>query len=291
MVERALSRLPVQRRMRWSDRDTEFVRPVHWVLLMHGRDVIEATILGVPSGRATRGHRFQHPGDIVLQSADDFATALRREGHVVAGIEERMEMIREQVERAAEELGGRALIDRSLLEENAGLVEWPVALAGHFDTEFLNLPNAVLTATMQGHQRYFPVAGDDGALKPHFIAVSNIESRNPETVREGNERVIRPRLSDAAYFFNTDRAHSLESRLEGLKAIVFQRRLGSLFAKAERVSELAGRVASAMGGTDEAVAHARRAGRLSKCDLLTEMVGEFPGAARRDGPPVRAPRR
>ena len=276
MVERALSRLPVQRRMRWSDRDTEFVRPVHWVLLMHGRDVIEATILGVPSGRATRGHRFQHPGDIVLQSADDFATALRREGHVVAGIEERMEMIREQVERAAEELGGRALIDRSLLEENAGLVEWPVALAGHFDTEFLNLPNAVLTATMQGHQRYFPVAGDDGALKPHFIAVSNIESRNPETVREGNERVIRPRLSDAAYFFNTDRAHSLESRLEGLKAIVFQRRLGSLFAKAERVSELAGRVASAMGGTDEAVAHARRAGRLSKCDLLTEMVGEFP---------------
>ena len=276
MVERALARLPAPRRMRWADRDTEFVRPVRWVLLMHGSDVIEATILGVPSGPATRGHRFHHPGDIALQGAHDYATALRREGHVVAGIEERMEMIREQVERAAEELGGRALIDRSLLEENAGLVEWPVAIAGHFDAEFLSLPNAVLTATMQGHQRYFPVADDDGALKPHFIAVSNIESRNPETVREGNERVIRPRLSDAAYFFNTDRAHSLESRLEGLKSIVFQRKLGSLFAKAERVSELAAHVASAMGGADEAVAHARRAGRLSKCDLLTEMVGEFP---------------
>ena len=276
MVERALARLPAPRRMRWADRDTEFVRPVHWVVLMHGAEVVEAEILGVASGRATRGHRFHHPGDIVLEDADRYVTVLRREGHVVAGFEERMEMIREQVERAADDLGGQARIDPALLEENAALVEWPVAIAGHFDTEFLDLPDAVLIATMQGHQRYFPVADGGGALMPHFIAVSNIESCNPETVRAGNERVIRPRLSDAAYFFDTDRARSLESRLEGLGDVVFQRKLGSLHARAERVSALAGRVARAMGGSDAAMTHAERAGLLCKCDLLTEMVGEFP---------------
>ena len=276
MVERALARLPVPRRMRWADRDTEFARPVHWVVLMHGGEVIDGEILGVPSGRATRGHRFHRPGDIVLENAGDYVTALRREGHVVAAFDERMESIRGQVEHAARELGGRVLIDPALLEENAALVEWPVAVAGHFDTEFLDLPDAVLVATMQGHQRYFPVAGADGALTPHFIAVSNIRSRNVETVREGNERVIRPRLSDAAYFFGTDRERSLESRLEGLHGVVFQRKLGTLHAKTGRISELAGRVARAMGGSGEAVAHARRAGLLCKCDLLTEMVGEFP---------------
>ena len=293
MVERALARLPVPRRMRWADRDTEFARPVHWVVLMHGAEVIDGEILGVPSGRATRGHRFHRPGDVGLENAGDYVTALRREGHVVAAFDERMESIREQVEHAACELGGRALIDPALLEENAALVEWPVAVAGHFDTEFLDLPDAVLVATMQGHQRYFPVAGPDGALTPHFIAVSNIRSRNVETVRKGNERVIRPRLSDAAYFFRTDRERSLESRLEGLRGVVFQRKLGTLHAKTGRISELAGRVARAMGGSGEAVAHARRAGLLCKCDLLTEMVGEFPELqgemgreyARRDGEP------
>ena len=276
MVERALARLPVPRRMRWADRDTEFVRPVHWAVLMHGTSVIEAEILGVRSGRETRGHRFHHPGDMVLDDAGRYVAALRDQGHVVAGFDERMETIRTQAERAAGELGGRALIDPALLEENAALVEWPVAIAGHFDPEFLDLPDAVLVATMQGHQRYFPVAGQDGALMPHFIAVSNIESRNPATVRKGNERVIRPRLRDAEYFFFTDREHRLESRLEGLGKVVFQRGLGSLRAKSQRVAALAGRIARAMGGSGEAVAHAERAGLLSKCDLVTEMVGEFP---------------
>ena len=276
MVERALARLPVPRRMRWADRDTEFVRPVHWVVLMHGASVIEAKILGVPSGRATRGHRFHHRGDIVLEDAARYEAALRDPGHVVAGFDERMDTIRAQAERAAEELGGKALVDPALLEENAALVEWPVAIGGHFDPEFLELPDAALVATMQGHQRYFPVAGDDGALMPHFIAVSNIQSRNPATVREGNERVIRPRLSDAAYFFDSDRGRRLESRLEELEGVVFQRDLGSLRDKSHRVAALAGRVARAMGGSGEAVAHAERAGLLSKCDLVTEMVGEFP---------------
>ena len=293
MVDRALARLPVPRRMRWSDRDTEFVRPVHWVVLMHGTVVIQGEILGVSSRRTTRGHRFHHPRDIVLADAAGYPAALRSQGHVAAGFEERMESIREQVDAAARTLGGRALVDTALLEENAALVEWPVAVSGHFDAEFLDLPDAVLVATMQGHQRYFPVAGADGALMPHFIAVSNIESRNVETVRRGNERVIRPRLSDAAYFLATDCERSLESRLEGLRGVVFQRRLGTLHAKAGRISELAGRVARAMGGSDESVAHARRAGLLCKCDLLTEMVGEFPELqgqmgreyARRDGEP------
>ena len=276
MVDRALARLPVPRRMRWADHDTEFVRPVHWVVLVHGTAVIEGEILGISSGRATRGHRFHHPGAIVLEDAGDYAAVLRRDGYVVAGLEERMETIRRQVEDAARGLGGHALIDPTLLEENAALVEWPVAVAGSFDTGFLELPDAVLTATMQGHQRYFPVARENGALLPHFIAVSNIESRNVETVREGNQRVIRPRLSDAAYFFDTDRGRSLESRLEGLGDVIFQRKLGTLRAKSERVSELAGRLARAMGGSEDAVADARRAGLLSKCDLLTEMVGEFP---------------
>ena len=276
MVERALARLTVPRRMRWADRDTEFVRPVHWVVLMHGSEVIEAEILGISSGCTTRGHRFHHPGDIVLRNAGEYATALRREGHVVARFEERMDIIREQVERAADELDGRARIDPALLEENAALAEWPVAVAGHFDTEFLDLPDAVLIATMQGHQRYFPVADGGGALMPHFVAVSNIESRNTETVRAGNERVIRPRLSDAAYFFDTDRGRRLETRLEELGGIVFQRKLGSLRAKSRRVAALAGRVARAMGGAGEEAAYAERAGLLAKCDLVTEMVGEFP---------------
>ena len=299
MLERALERLPAPRRMRWADRDTEFVRPVHWVVLMHGGEVVEAEILGVRSGRVTRGHRFHHDfrrtGGIALEDAGRYEAALRDEGRVVAGFEERMEIIREQVEREAQALGGRALIDPDLLEENTALVEWPVAVAGHFDAVFLALPDAVLTATMQGHQRYFPVAGEDGALMPHFIAVSNIASRDVETVRKGNERVIRPRLSDAAYFFDADRRRTLESHLDGLKDVVFQRKLGTLHAKAQRVSALAGRVAEAMGrsgGAAEA-SHARRAGLLSKCDLLTEMVGEFPELqgrmgceyARRDGEP------
>ncbi len=276
MVERAAARLPVPRRMRWADRDTEFVRPVHWVVLMHGPEVVEAEVLGVRSGRATRGHRFHHPGDIGLEDAARYVAALRERGHVVAGFDERMAMIRAQAERAAGALGGEARIDPALLEETAALVEWPVALAGHFDPEFLDLPDAVLVATMQGHQRYFPVAGRDGALMPHFIAVSNIESRNPATVRAGNERVIRPRLSDAAYFYDTDRKRSLASRLDELGGVVFQRGLGSLRARSGRVAALAGWVARAMGGSGDAVAHAERAGLLAKCDLVTEMVGEFP---------------
>ena len=291
MVERALARLPVPRRMRWADRDTEFVRPVHWVVLMHGAEAVEAEILGVSSGRATRGHRFHHPDDIVLENAGAYVTTLRHAGHVVARFERRMEMIREQVELAANELGGRALVDPALLEENAALVEWPVAVAGHFDTEFLDLPHAVLVATMQGHQRYFPVTGEDGALMPHFVAVSNIASRSPETVRSGNERVIRPRLSDAAYFFDTDRERTLESRLEGLgrRRVPAQARLAS---RQGGSGIRAGRPGGARDGRVRRGGGARRTRRPALEVRSRHRDGRgVPGASGGDGPRVRPPRR
>ncbi|NIM26851.1 MAG: glycine--tRNA ligase subunit beta [Gammaproteobacteria bacterium] len=276
VVEEALARIPVARRMRWADLEAEFVRPVHWVTILHGSQVIETSIMGVKSGAVTYGHRFHHPHSVEIGEASNYAGALYGGAHVVADFAARMDMIRSQVEEAAEALGGRAVIDNSLLEENAALVEWPVAVTGSFDVSFLSLPDCVLSATMQGHQRYFPVMGDDGALMPNFIAISNIESRHPETVRNGNERVIRPRLADAAFFFEADQGQSLGERRDALKDIVFQEKLGSVFDKSERVSRLAGIVAIAMGLGPEEIKLARHAATLYKCDLVTEMVGEFP---------------
>jgi glycyl-tRNA synthetase beta chain len=276
IVEETLARLPIARRMRWSNLDVEFVRPVHWITLLHGNNAIEAEIMGVRSTGNTYGHRFHHPQAVELPEPSQYVKALYGGAHVVAEFDVRKDMIRTQVEEAADSIGGRALIDDALLEENTALVEWPVAITGSFDVLFLSLPDCVLTATMQDHQRYFPVIGDDGALKPHFIAISNIESSNPDTVRHGNERVIRPRLADASFFFESDRKTTLEQRREALKDVVYQDKLGSLYDKSERVSRLAGIVAIAMGHPPEEVKLARRAGALFKCDLLTDMVGEFP---------------
>ena len=293
IVAGALDRLPLPRRMRWSDRETEFIRPVHWVVLLLGEDVIDAEILGVPTGRATRGHRFHHPGAIELRRPDDYPGALRDPGHVIANFDARIEIIRNQAREAAAPTGGQPEADEALLEEVAALVEWPVALLGNFDPEFLDLPDPVLQATMKSHQRCFPVADTQGRLLPHFVAVANIESRNPDTVREGNERVIRPRLRDAEFFFREDLKTPLAERRDELQGIVFQEGLGTLHDKSERVSRLAGEVAAAMGETEESVRLAQRAGLLCKCDLPTEIVGEFPelqgvmGAeyARRSGEP------
>jgi glycyl-tRNA synthetase beta chain len=276
IVEEALARIPIARRMRWSNLDVEFVRPVHWITLLYGKNAVEADIMGVRSGGVSYGHRFHHPQAVELPQPSEYAKTLYGGAHVVAEFDARKEMIRAQVEEAADSLGGRALIDDALLEENTALVEWPVAITGSFDVLYLSLPDCVLTATMQGHQRYFPVVGEDGALKPHFIAISNIESRNPDTVRHGNERVIRPRLADAKFFFETDRKKSLDQRRDALKEVIYQEKLGSIFDKSERVSKLAGVVAIAMGQSPDEVKLARRAGLLYKCDLLTDMVGEFP---------------
>jgi len=276
VVTAALGRLPLPRRMRWSDLDVEFVRPVHWAVLLFGEEAIDTEILGVRTGRTTRGHRFHHPDEILLRHPSDYAGALRDPGRVIADFDKRMETIRSQAGEVAAAAGGQPEADEALLEEVAALVEWPVTLLGSFDDEFLALPDPVLRATMKGHQRYFPVADEDGRLLPLFLTVANIESRNPETVREGNERVTRPRLRDAEFFFREDLKTPIAERGEELGGIVFQEGLGSLHDKSERVSRLAGHIAKEMGQPDESVRLARRAGLLCKCDLVTEVVGEFP---------------
>ncbi len=273
IVESSLAGLPIPKRMRWGAGEEQFVRPVHWLVLLFGDEVIPATILGAEAGRETRGHRFHHPDPLTLDAPADYAGLLEREGHVVADFARRREIIREQVEKTAAELGGRALIDDALLDEVTALVEWPVALAGGFEEKFLEVPHETLITTMQDNQKYFAVFDENGRLLPHFITIANIESRNPAVVIEGNERVIRPRFADAVFFWEQDQKQKLADRLESLKSILFQQKLGTLYDKSQRVRTLAAHIAAAIGAD---VAKAERAAELAKCDLMTDMVGEFP---------------
>lgn len=290
IVRDALGRLRPNRQMRWGVPGVTFPRPVHWAVLLFGEDVIETGVLGVTTGRRTRGHRFHHPAAITLDRPADYEQRLYEPGHVVAGFDTRRERIRDQVTRAAHDAGGEADLDESLLVEVTSLVEWPVALAGTFDERFLDVPPEALVAVMKDHQKYFPVYDGRGRLMPRFVTVSNIDSERPEVVRGGNERVIEPRLADAEFFWNQDRRLPLADRLDGLRAMVFQRRLGSLHDRSMRIARVA-RELAAVTGADAAAAG--RAGELCKCDLLTEMVGEFPELqglmggyyARHDGEP------
>ncbi|MBM4221382.1 MAG: glycine--tRNA ligase subunit beta, partial [Gammaproteobacteria bacterium] len=272
LVNAALAALPIPRRMRWGDGETEFVRPAHWVVMLLGTEVVPGTILGLTPARHTRGHRFHAPGPIELESAADYAGVLA-ENKVIADFAARRERVRQLADAAATSVGGQAIIDAELLDEVTALVEWPVALTGRFDAGFLRLPEEVLIAVLQGHQRYFPVRNSDGRLLPHFIATANLESRDPSQIRQGNERVILPRLSDAAFFWDQDLKTSLESRLERLDSVVFQKGLGSLRERSVRVARLASRIAEKLGSP---TARAERAALLAKADLLTQMVGEFP---------------
>jgi glycyl-tRNA synthetase beta chain len=309
IVQASLDRLPIAKRMRWGSGTAEFVRPVHWVVMLFGADVVPATILGVPAGDATRGHRFMAPKDLKLSSPASYAKKLESRGKVVADFAVRRERIRAGVLALAREYGVEAIVSDALLDEVAALVEWPVPVAGRFEERFLELPPEVLIATLQDHQRYFPTqevsigAGSSpdaaaraaqaaaGRLTSLFVTVSNLESRDPAQVRAGNERVVRPRLSDAAFFWDTDRKHPLASRREALKEVTFQAQLGSYHAKTERVKALATAIAP-LAGAD--AAQAARAAELSKCDLLTGLVGEFPELqgtmgtyyARHDGEPA-----
>ena len=273
IVQKALDTLPIARRMRWGAGMVEFVRPVHWVVLLFGSTVIETEILGVRSGKHSRGHRYHAPGEIAIGSPSRSESLLETKGRVLVDFNIRSERIRRGAETAAASVGGVAVIQEALLEEVTALVEWPVPLIGQFDARFLDLPAEVPIATMQEHQRYFPVRDGSGRLLNYFIAVANIESRDPTKVREGNERVIRPRLSDAAFFWETDRKQPLGARLELLRSVTFQQRLGSLFDKMQRVRSLAVHLAPMLGASATTVA---RAAELAKCDLLTAMVGEFP---------------
>jgi glycyl-tRNA synthetase beta chain len=273
IVVASLDALPIAKRMRWGAGEAQFVRPVHWVVMLFGREVIEQEILGIRPSNVTYGHRFMAPRPIRLATPLAYVRQLHKRGRVLVDVHERRETIRQGVMAAAIELGGTAVIDDALLDEVTGLVEWPVPLAGRFDAKFLELPAEVPIATMQDHQRYFPVRNAAGELMPWFVTVSNIESNDPSQVVAGNERVVRPRLSDAAFFYATDRQQRLDARCDALRRVTFQTQLGSLFDKVERVRGLARAVAQAIGG-DPALAD--RAAQLSKCDLLTNMVGEFP---------------
>ncbi|MCW9012421.1 MAG: glycine--tRNA ligase subunit beta [Gammaproteobacteria bacterium] len=272
IVSQSLAKLPIPKRMRWGDSSEEFVRPVHWVVLLFGDDVIEATILGIAAGRESRGHRFHHPQGINLQNPNDYIDRLDNPGRVIVDRDVRRQAILQQAEQAAEKLGGRALINDDLLQEVSALVEWPIAIAGDFDEHFLEVPAESLISSMQDHQKYFPVTDAEGNLLPHFITISNIDSKDPDRVKEGNERVIRPRLADAAFFWQQDCRHPLETRMAALDKVVFQNKLGSVGDKSRRVAKIAEKIAEQLGADKQ---HAHRAALLSKCDLMSEMVGEF----------------
>ncbi len=273
IVQQSLNQLPIPKRMRWGSSDVEFVRPVHWVVMLFGDEVIEADILGVQAGRETRGHRFHHPDPLYIGEPAAYAPMLETEGFVVADFAERREAIRGQVMEAARKLHGQAVLDEDLLDEVTALVEWPVAVSGSFEERFLEVPAEALISSMQDHQKYFPVVDADKKLLPHFITIANIVSKDVAQVRAGNERVIRPRLSDAAFFWNQDRKQPLAERLTKLGDMVFQKKLGTLLDKQTRVTRLAAHIAGQLNGN---AAWAERAATLAKCDLLTSMVFEFP---------------
>lgn len=290
IIDGALAALPIPKRMRWGAGSEEFVRPVHWIVVLHGTEVVPVTVMGIPSGRITQGHRFMGTSSLALAEPSEYASRLASEACVIADFEARRARIATMVRAEAEALGCRAVMDDALLDEVTALVEWPVPVTGTFDAHFLEVPREALIATMQGNQKYFPLETADGRLHNQFITISNLASSRPEVIRDGNERVIRPRLSDAAFFYRKDRATPLADRRDALAAIVFERKLGSLLDKTRRVETLSGMLAPVFGAE---VTVAVRAAALSRCDLVTEMVGEFPELqgimghyyARHDGEP------
>jgi glycyl-tRNA synthetase beta chain len=277
IVQEALAALPIPKRMRWGSHTVEFVRPAHSVIMLYGEDIIEAEILGLTAGRDTQGHRFHSAGTISITSPADYATQLEEQGFVIADFNHRKAVIWDQVQALIQQAfhgEAQAVVEDELLNEVTGLVEWPVAIMGSFDDSFLAVPAEALISAMQDHQRYFPVKDLQGNLLPYFITISNIAGHDMPRIIAGNKRVLRARLSDAAFFFETDKKQSLVSRVEGLKAVVFQAKLGSLHDKAQRLSQLTQLIATEM--QEIATQEAARLGLLAKTDLITTLVGEFP---------------
>ncbi len=273
IVREALSKLPIAKRMRWGASREEFVRPVQWLVLLLDNKVLNESVLGVQASNTTRGHRFHVNQNITIESINDYESVLENEGKVIASFSRRKAMIESQVNAAAQAANGNAVIDADLLDEVTALVEWPVALAGKFDERFLSVPAEALVSSMKEHQKYFHMVDANNTLLPQFITVSNIESKDPAQVIDGNERVIRPRLADAAFFFDTDKQTTLEARREKLKSVTFQAKLGSVYDKTERIKRLAAFIAQAVNAD---VALAERAAELCKSDLVSAMVYEFP---------------
>jgi glycyl-tRNA synthetase beta chain len=276
LIEQALLALPIAKWMRWGVGEAAFVRPVHSVLMLYGNEVMEATILGLKTGRTTSGHRFHAPAILSLASATDYAAFLEKKAHVIPDFFKRRDSIVSQIKKClVDHLGEHAsfVANEALINEVTGLVEWPVVLLGQFDRAFLDLPQEILISAMQDHQRYFPVRDQHHQLMEYFITVSNIESANTQRVIQGNERVLRARLSDAAFFYQADKKERLEARLPRLQGILFQAKLGTLYDKAQRLSKLADFIAKKWEIASDV---AMRAGLLAKTDLTTHMVGEFP---------------
>ncbi|MEE8730703.1 MAG: glycine--tRNA ligase subunit beta [Rahnella inusitata] len=272
MIATSLSKLPIPKLMRWGDSDVQFVRPVHTVTLLLGDELIPAKILGIDSARTVRGHRFMGEPEFTIDNADQYPQILLERGKVIADYEQRKAIIKRDAEKAAKEIGGIADLSESLLEEVASLVEWPVVLTAKFEEKFLAVPAEALVYTMKGDQKYFPVYDAAGKLLPNFIFVANIESKDPQQIISGNEKVVRPRLADAEFFFKTDRKKRLEDNLPRLATVMFQKQLGTLRDKTDRIEALSGWIAEKIGADVE---NAKRAGLLSKCDLMTNMVFEF----------------
>lgn len=272
MVSNAISSLPIPKKMRWGSSRDEFVRPVHWVVMLFGEEVLPSTLLGIESNKISRGHRFMSSGEFQIDSPAQYESLLK-DAFVVADFDTRKETIRTLIMAESKKLDASVVIDEDLLEEVTALVEWPVALTGRFDEHFLSVPKEALVSSMKVHQKCFYVVDKEEQILPYFVTISNIESTDPAQVIAGNERVIRPRLSDAKFFFDTDRKQTLESRQAQLQTIVFQKELGTVFEKSQRVSKLAGFIASELAVN---APWCERAALLSKCDLVTDLVSEFP---------------
>ncbi|MCW8931494.1 MAG: glycine--tRNA ligase subunit beta [Gammaproteobacteria bacterium] len=273
IFQTALDKLPIPKRMHWGDLDAMFVRPVHWAILLFGDELIRAKILSVSTSNKTRGHRFHKPEKLTISAPADYENMLETQGMVIADFDKRQTIIRQQINEAAEKTGGKAVIDSDLLDEVTSMIEWPQVIVGEFEKHFLDVPSEALISAMKKHQKYFHIVDSNEQLMPYFITISNVESSDPEQIKKGNERVIRPRLSDANFFWSQDKKTPLDNKLERLKTVVFQNKLGTVYDKTQRVTELAAIIANELN-TD--VTLAKRAAQLAKCDLMTEMVNEFP---------------
>lgn len=273
MVKMALSKLPIPKPMRWATKQVEFIRPSHTVTMLYGEELVPGSILDIQSNRIIRGHRFMGEAEFAIDNADQYPQILEQRGKVIADYNQRKAIIKQQVEQAANQLNGQADLTESLLEEVTSLVEWPVVLTAKFEEKFLAVPAEALVYTMKGDQKYFPVYDKCNQLLPNFIFVANIESKDPQVIISGNEKVVRPRLADAEFFYHTDLKQTLQQRLPLLDNVLFQQQLGTIKDKALRLEALAGFIAHQIN-TD--VKHAERAGKLAKCDLITNTVFEFP---------------
>ena len=271
LINQVLSKLPIKKRMRWGKSKREFVRPIHWAVLVYGKEVLKRNILGIVSGAHSQGHRFHADNKIAIKSGSSYEQQLNQH-YVVASIDERRRIISQGVERLASQLGGRAVIDESLIDEVVAITEWPVPILGHFDKEFLRVPDEALISAMKRHQKYFHIMNKQGRLMPAFITVANIDSTAADQVRTGNERVLRARLADAKFFFENDCKSSLETKRKKLSGVVYQARLGSLLEKTERLVKLCQFLSEFVGSAPDL---ATRAAEICKADLVTDMVGEF----------------